>query len=96
MSLPCPDCLYPPCGISGVSGMCVFTHTHAELQPARHPHRAADVAGPHARGEAVVDPVGPGERLILVAEPLHGHDGPEDLALDDLVVLLGFATTVGV
>src|SRR6266540_4382833 len=27
MSLPCPLCLYPPCGISGVSGMCVLIHT---------------------------------------------------------------------
>ena len=59
----------------------------AELQRARRAHRAADVARPHRRGEAVVDAVRPGERLVLVVEPLHRHDGAEDLALHDLGVL---------
>ena len=60
----------------------------AELQPARHPQRAADVAGPHARREAVVDPVGPGERGVLVVERLYRDDRSEDLVLHDLAVLV--------
>ena len=48
-----------------------------------------DVARPHARGEAVVDVVGPRERLVLVGEALHGDDRPEHLALHDLAVLRG-------
>ena len=49
--------------------------------------RAADVARPHRRGEAVRDVVRPRERLGVVGEALHGHDRAEHLALDDLVGL---------
>src|SRR6185437_16294628 len=60
----------------------------AEVELLRHPHGAAVVAGPHTGGEAVLDAVGPLERLSLVAELLHGDDGAEHLVLHDLVGLL--------
>src|SRR6478752_6469070 len=60
----------------------------AEVEALGHPHRAAVVLGPHAGGQAVLDAVGPAQRLGLVAELLHGHDRAEDLVLDLLVVLL--------
>src|SRR5689334_7288917 len=59
-----------------------------EVELLRHPHRAAVVLGPHRGGEAVLDAVGPGERLGLVGELLDGDDRAEDLGLDLLVVLL--------
>src|SRR3954451_2778361 len=59
----------------------------AEVQPLGHPHRAAVVPGPHAGGQAVLDAVGPADRLVLVGEPLDGDDRAEDLVLDHLVVL---------
>src|SRR6478609_11386268 len=40
----------------------------AEVEPARHPQGTGVVAGPDARGERVLDVVGPGQRLGLVAE----------------------------
>ena len=49
--------------------------------------RAAVVLGPHARGQRERDAVGPADRLVLVAERLHGDDRAEDLVLDQLVVL---------
>ena len=68
--------------------MWVLIHTHAEVEPLRHPHRAAVVLGPDAGGQAVLDAVGPAQRLGLVGELLHGDDRAEDLVLDLLVVLL--------
>ena len=46
------------------------------------------VLGPDARGQAVLDAVGPAQRLVLVGEPLDGDDRAEDLVLDLLVVKL--------
>ena len=60
----------------------------AEAQRLGDAQRAADVARPHRGGEAVAGRVGPRDRLLLVAEALHGDDRAEDLALDHLVVLL--------
>src|SRR5438876_188981 len=60
----------------------------AEVQALGHPHRAAVVLRPDARGQPVLDAVGPADRLVLVGEPLHGDDRAEDLVLDHLVVLL--------
>src|SRR6201995_6209842 len=60
----------------------------AEVQALGHPHGPAVVLGPYARGQAVLDAVGPADRLVLVGEPLHGDDRAEDLVLDHLVVLL--------
>src|SRR5918994_6542204 len=45
------------------------------------------VSGPHRGGEPVVDVVGPAEGLLIVLEALDGHDGSEDLLLDDLAPL---------
>src|SRR3954471_21888161 len=59
-----------------------------EPQRVRHAQRAADVARPHGRREAVRRAVAPRDRLLLVGELLDGDDRPEDLALDHLVVLL--------
>ena len=59
----------------------------AEAKRAGGAHGAADVARPDARRKAVVDVVGPGDRLLLVGERLDGDDRAEDLALDDLVAL---------
>src|SRR5215475_7150763 len=58
-----------------------------ELELLRRVQRASDVAGPDRGGEAVVDVVRPRDRLVVLGEPLHGHDRPEHLALDDLVLL---------
>src|ERR1700722_14823963 len=58
-----------------------------EVERAGHTHRAAVVARPDTRREAVLDTVGPFERLGLVVETLHGDDRAEDLALDEIVVL---------
>ncbi len=60
----------------------------AEVQALGHPHGAAVVLCPHARGQPVLDTVGPPDRLVLVGEPLDGDDRAEDLVLDHLVVLL--------
>ena len=68
--------------------MWVLIQTHAEVEALRHPHRAGVVLGPDARGQAVLDAVGPAQRLGLVGEPLHGDHRAEDLVLDLLVVLL--------
>ncbi len=46
------------------------------------------VAGPHRRGQPVLDPIGPLQRLRLVVEALHGDHRAEDLLLDHLVVLV--------
>src|SRR3954452_6392933 len=46
----------------------------AELQLAGHTQSAADVARPYRGGETVVDPIGPGQGLLLVAEALHRDD----------------------
>src|SRR5713226_8005655 len=62
----------------------------AELQLAGHAQRAADIARPDGRGEAVLDAVGPLERLLLVAEPLDRHHRAEDLLGDDLRVGSGW------
>src|SRR5215212_10517287 len=59
----------------------------AEVESLRHPQRAAMVLGPHARRERERDAVGPADRLVLVAERLHGDHRAEDLVLDQLVVL---------
>src|SRR5450631_4209901 len=59
----------------------------AEVHLSRHPHGPAEVPGPHAAGQPVLHAVGPGERLRLVGELLHGDDRAEDLALDGFVVL---------
>ncbi len=40
-------------------------------------------------GQAEADVVRPGDRLVLVAEALDGHDRAEDLVLDDLALLVG-------
>src|SRR4051812_48457132 len=67
----------------------VVVHPHgAELQPAGYAHRAAHVAGPDARGQAVVDVVRPRHRLVLRREALHRHHRAEHLTLDHLVALL--------
>src|SRR3954463_8746717 len=57
----------------------------AEIEPLGHPHRASVVLRPHARRQSVVHSVGPAERLVLVAETLHGDDRAEDLVLHHLV-----------
>src|SRR5262249_46489514 len=59
----------------------------AELELARRVQRPADVARPDRSGQAVIDAVRPGERLVVVGEALDGHDRLEDLTLDDLVLL---------
>src|SRR4029079_8903303 len=33
-SLPCPEDLKPPCGISATNGMCVLIHTHPQSRAA--------------------------------------------------------------
>src|ERR1700749_2525555 len=58
-----------------------------EVETLGHAHGAPVVPGPDAGGEAVLDAVGPGDRLVLVGEALDGDDGAEDLVLDHLVVL---------
>ena len=45
----------------------------AEVQVLGHAQRAADVAGPHARGQAVLDAVGPGQSLRL-SVPASGRE----------------------
>ncbi len=68
----------------------MVVHPHgAELEGLRQAHGPADVTGPDAGGEAVVDAVGPGDGLVLVGEALHADDGAEQLLLDDLGVLGG-------
>src|SRR3954452_15691035 len=59
----------------------------AEVQGAGHAHGPDVVLGPDRGREPVLDPVGPAQRLALVGEPLDGDDRPEDLVLDQLVVL---------
>src|SRR5262245_13813712 len=58
-----------------------------EVELPAHPHGPAEVLRPDAGGEAVLYAVGPGQRLRLVGELLHGDDRTEDLGLDLLVVL---------
>src|SRR5947199_9896287 len=60
----------------------------AEAQGFGDAQRTPDVAGPHRGSEAVAGRVGPGDRLLLVGEALHGYHRTEDLTLDHLVVLL--------
>src|SRR3954453_11493534 len=59
-----------------------------ELELAGRVQGSTDVSSPDGSGEAVADVVCPGDRLVIVGEALHANDGSEDLALDDLVVLL--------
>ena len=59
----------------------------AELELPRRVQRPADVTRPDGGREPVVDVVRPRDRLVVVGEPLHGHDRAEDLALHDLVLL---------
>src|SRR5829696_4833935 len=72
--------------LGGERDVVVDPHT-AETQRLGDAQPAADVARPDRRGEAVLGAVGPGDRLILFGEALDGDDRPEDLALDQLVVL---------
>src|SRR6266550_5183109 len=58
-----------------------------ELELARRVQRAADVARPDGRRQAVGNVVRPRERLVVVGKALDGDDRPEDLLLDDLVLL---------
>src|SRR3984957_16996310 len=86
--------------ILAVPGMLVATVGHlrherdmrvdphaAEVERAGHAHRAAVIASPDTRREAVFDTVGPFECFRLVVEALHGDHRAEDLALDEIVVL---------
>src|SRR4051794_31062517 len=59
----------------------------AEVEPARDAHGTAVIRRPDRRREAVLDAVGPLHGLVLVAERLHRDDRPEDLVLDQVVVL---------
>src|SRR5919112_406170 len=54
----------------------------SEVEPLGHPHRPAVVLGPDAGGQAVLDAVGPAQRLALVGEALDGDDRAEDHLLD--------------
>ena len=84
-----PDCLNPPCGISDTSGPWSFTQTVPNCSALAHPHRPADVARPHRSRPARSRRRWPRRCASrLVGEPLHGDDGPEHLALDDLGVLV--------
>src|SRR5215203_4998215 len=66
----------------------VSVDPHApEVQPSADPHRPPVVLCEHAGGEAVLDAVGPPDRLILIRERLDGDDGAEDLVLGRFVVL---------
>src|SRR6516165_10633291 len=58
-----------------------------EVEAPGHPHSPAVVTGPHRRRQPVLGAIGPGQRLVLVAELLHRDDRAEYLVLDDLVVL---------
>ena len=64
-----------------------MTQTQPKSSAADGVHGAADIAGPDRGGEAVGDVVGEPDRLFGAVDALDGHDGPEDLALDDLGVL---------
>src|ERR1700728_4032888 len=55
----------------------------ARLHAAGQPDRAAHVAGPDRRVEAVFGPVGDRDGIILVVEAEHRQDRPEDLLLRD-------------
>src|SRR5688500_4532901 len=59
----------------------------AEVQSPGHPHRATVVLRPDRGRQAVLHPVGPADRLVLVAEALHGDDRAEHLVADQLVAL---------
>src|SRR4029077_5420829 len=59
----------------------------AVLQLADRAQAPAGALGPDRGGEAVLDVVGPCDRLVVVRELLHRDDGPEDLLLDDLGAL---------
>src|SRR5258706_13256531 len=54
----------------------------AEVQRSRGPHRPSVIACPYARGQTVLDAVGPPDRLVLRTETLDGDDRAEDLLLD--------------
>src|ERR1700730_16602814 len=58
-----------------------------EVQGTSHPHGASVVVSPHAGGETVFDAIGPFESLGLVVEALHRDHRPEDLALNEIVIL---------
>ena len=89
MSLPKPEPLTPPCGISEPMARCSLIQTVPGLELARGALGAEDVARPGRGGEAVARVVGLGERLVVGAEAEHADDGAEDLVLDDLGVLGG-------
>ena len=65
-----------------------LTHTQPKSSAPGHPHRPAVVLRPHRGRQAVLDAVGPADRLVLVGEALDGDDRAEDLVLAHLVVLL--------
>ena len=68
----------------------VVVQPHAAvLELADSAQAAPGALGPDRGGEAVLDVVRPGDRLVVVGEPLHGDDRAEDLLLDDLRALLG-------
>src|SRR5438093_1032464 len=51
----------------------------ARFEPLRHCERAADVLGPHARGEAIGEAVGDPDRLFIVLERQDRQHGTEHL-----------------
>ena len=59
-----------------------------EVEPGGRAQRTADVLREDGRREAVPDPVGHRDRVLVGREALHRHHRAEDLALDDLRVLL--------
>mmetsp|Transcript_20500 Transcript_20500/g.48593 ORF Transcript_20500/g.48593 Transcript_20500/m.48593 type:complete len:237 (+) Transcript_20500:170-880(+) len=66
----------------------VRINPHAtEVEGARAAQCAAMVGRPHRGGQPELDAVGHGNGLSLVGEGLHGDHRPEDLLLDQLVLL---------
>src|SRR4029077_11202781 len=60
----------------------------AEVEPAGGGEGAADVLAENGSGQSVGYAVCHRDRVVVGGERLHGHDRAEDLALDDIVVLL--------
>src|SRR5579871_3144209 len=60
----------------------------AEVQRSGDPHRAPVVGGPDGRRQAVLGVVRPTDRVVFIAEPLHGYYRPGYLRLNDLITLL--------
>src|SRR3954449_12360350 len=65
----------------------VIDPDRAVAQPACRVERPFDVARPDRRRESVRHAVRPADRLVVVAEALHGHDRAEYFLLDDLGIL---------